>query len=184
MKLQQFTYLLLLGLLIMATVACSNADNEGPVDFRTFQIDQLLTEGDIKIWDLTERSINGEQQVLTECELDDFLQFDRNILTESDSNTLFMLAGELACTDTVPAYLRGEWLAVEGETPGLAEPVADTLEWYLYRLDNDTVLTPFTDTVQVFLEEISGQFLTIQYEEPLTDSTSQLIRASYMARDF
>ena len=173
----------LLAGLVASITACSKADEEGPIAFRDFQVNRLLTKGDIKIWDLTERSVNGEQQPLSECELDDFIRFDRNVLTEGDSNTLYMEPGELACTDLAVANLRGEWLAVEGEVIGVTTPVADTLEWYLYRTDSETALTPFTDTVQVFLEEISAEFLIIQYQEPLADGTEQLIRASYQARE-
>lgn len=176
--------LAIVGLSFLA-FACSKADSEGPVPFRTYQVEQMLSNGDAKLWLLTGRSIDGEEQEPDSCSASEALFFDLNALIRSDSNVMVMGTIDSLCTEPAStAWLFGQFAAVEGEITGVDIPNADTLEWYLYRIDNDTVLTPFRDTLEVYLESITGQTLTILYDEPLTDSTTQRIRANYEALEY
>lgn len=176
-------------LAILATTAvlisCGKAEEEGPIPFRTYQVEQMLSNGDAKLWLLNSRSVDGVDQVPDSCSGSEVLFFDLNTLVRSDSNVMIMGTIDSLCSEpTETAWLFGQFAAVEGEITGVDIPNADTLEWYLYRIDNDSVFLPFRDTVEVYLETITGQTLTIQYDEPLTDSISQRIRASYEALEY
>ena len=113
------TTLLLLALIISS---CLSQDDIG--SFSTDELNLLLASDSLKLWNLTDRRINGET-VIMDCERDDFMALGR-ATTTLDTATIVFSAGTIQCPGQIDSIIfSGYWSVPDTTNAQVLELVID-----------------------------------------------------------
>lgn len=105
------------------------------------ELENLLAADSVKLWNLTDRSVNGES-VIQDCERDDLLSLKRS-LSSTDSAQVVFSSGEVLCPDQTDSIsFAGSWLV----------PDTANLQLLLFIVEGDSNIMSINSITSQFLQ--------------------------------